>query len=167
MLSLWTDKEKFYSKQNSIIEQLENCKEFTKAKNIGTYYPLTGEFDLSSMIIANNQKNWAIPRPIGNSIMIFFEVSELHELIDTSNSLKVPKPINKVIKASELDLVIVPALAYDKNFYRLGRGGGYYDNLLTKLNKNCKIIGVCSKELIIDNLPIEDHDRAVDKIITA
>lgn len=167
MLSLWTNKENFYLKQNSIIEQLENCKEFSKAKTIGTYYPLTGEFDLSSMIIANPHKTWAIPRPIGNSLMIFFEVTELHELIDTKNSLKVPKATNKVIKASEIDLLIVPALAFDTKSYRLGRGGAYYDNLLPKLNKNCKVIGLSAKELIIDNLPVEAHDRAVDRVITA
>jgi 5-formyltetrahydrofolate cyclo-ligase len=68
-----------------------------------------------------------------------------------------------------VDLVIVPALAYDKFGYRLGRGGGYYDRLFAKLRKDTSspfFLGVISKELILDELFHEEHDMSVDCLLS-
>lgn len=61
-------------------------------------------------------------------------------------------------------LCIVPAVAYDKNGYRLGYGKGYYDRFLQKVNVIS--VGLCYNELIIDELPAEKHDISVNYIIT-
>ena len=69
-----------------------------------------------------------------------------------------------VIAPEKLDLVIVPALAYDLAGFRLGYGGGYYDRFLT--GTQAFKAGLARERLIMDMLPRESHDIAVDSVIT-
>ena len=68
-----------------------------------------------------------------------------------------------------LDIVIVPALAFDSKKNRIGFGGGYYDTFLEKVRKkNNKVlfIGVCYDFQIIDSVPTEKHDVTLDFVIS-
>lgn len=58
-----------------------------------------------------------------------------------------------------LDLVLVPALVLDRDGYRLGYGGGYYDRLLPRLRPECRTIGVSS--LLVERLPRDPWDIPV------
>ena len=149
------------------MNQIEALKEFTSAKNILTYYPLKDELDINSLVISNPEKKWCLPRPIGERRMLIFAAGDLFNLQQGKYDIMVPPANNELIKASEIDLVIIPALAYDKKGFRLGRGAGYYDTLLEKLPKNCKTVGVISKELLLDSIPTEHHDQKVDIVISA
>ena len=67
-----------------------------------------------------------------------------------------------------LDIVIVPALAFDFSKNRIGFGGGYYDTFLNKVrgkNKNTLFIGVCYDFQMIEEVPIEGHDITLDLVI--
>ena len=164
--SLFSDQSDFYDRQNKLISLIEMSDFFKHAKTILTYYPLEGEFDLTSLIIANPNKRWAIPRPIGEGVMLCFETDELYNLLSLKNGLKVPIATSNLIQPSEFDLILIPALAFDKNGYRIGRGGGYYDRFLTRISSKAKTVGVIAKELYFENLPsLESHDKAVDKVI--
>ncbi len=72
----------------------------------------------------------------------------------------------KIICPHEIDTIIVPAVAYDKNRYRLGYGGGYYDTYLAQTSESCYKIGVCFDFQLLDSLPIEPHDKQVDIVVT-
>ncbi len=161
------DKEDFHRRQIDLIEKIQNSPEFIKAKNILTYYPFDYEFDLSSLILAYPDKNWILPRPIGKGIMLLFKVENLDKLKTGRYGLKVPGSSSKFFKADELDLIIMPALAYDERGYRLGQGAGYYDRLLTKVSKTCKSFGVIHADLLLEKLPKEKHDKAVTKVLVA
>ena len=68
-----------------------------------------------------------------------------------------------------LDVVIVPALAFDSKKNRIGFGGGYYDTFLEKVrkkNNKALFIGVCYDFQIIDSVPTEKHDVALDFVIS-
>lgn len=160
------DKEDFHRRQIELIEKIQSSPEFIKAKNILTYYPFDYEFDLSSLILAHPEKNWILPRPIGKSIMLLFQVENLDKLKTGRYGLKVPGSSSKFFKAEELDLIIMPALAYDERGYRLGQGAGYYDRLLTKTSKSCKSFGVIHADLLLAKIPNEKHDKAVNKVLT-
>lgn len=166
LAGLLADRQEFYKRQQELITQIELSLEFKKAHTILLYYPLPDEFDLSSMIISNPDKRWVLPRAIGRSRMLLFEAGDLFNLVDSKYGTKAPPATNHLVKATELDLVIVPALAFNRDSYRLGRGGGYYDRLLSKISKRCKSIGVCLSELIYDSIPVDKHDIAVKKLIT-
>lgn len=165
LVKLLANREDFYSRQQKLIEEIEFSSEFKKAKTILIYYPLSDEFDLTSLVISNPDKQWVLPRAIGESRMLLFEAGELFNLIDCRHGTKAPPSTNKLFKPSDLDLVIVPALMFSKDAYRLGRGGGYYDRLLSQVSKRCKTIGVCFNELIVDKLPEDEHDIPVSRVI--
>ncbi len=161
---LLANREDFYKRQQELIDAIELSPEFKKAHTVLLYYPLVDEFDLSSMIISNPDKRWVLPRAIGKARMLLFEAGDLFSLVDSKYGTKAPPATNKLVKVSELDMVIVPALAFNKDSYRLGRGGGYYDRLLSQIPKKCKSVGVCFSELVWDSIPVDKHDIAVKKV---
>jgi len=64
----------------------------------------------------------------------------------------------------DIDLIIVPGVAFDKNNNRLGRGKAYYDKLLNYVN--CHKYGVCFDFQLVPNVPADQHDVKMDKVIT-
>jgi 5-formyltetrahydrofolate cyclo-ligase len=64
----------------------------------------------------------------------------------------------------QIDLVIAPGIAFDKNKNRLGRGKGYYDKYFN--GKKITKIGVCYDFQLLENIPVEPFDVKMDKIIT-
>ena len=70
------------------------------------------------------------------------------------------------IESSWPDAVIVPGLAFTAAGDRLGQGGGWYDRFLSTVRTDCTKIGVCFAEQIVDALPIEAHDVAMDHVVT-
>lgn len=68
------------------------------------------------------------------------------------------------IEKNQIDLMIVPGLVFDKRGYRIGYGGGYYDRYLDGFLK--ETIAVTSSMQIMDTVPIDKYDLAVNHIIT-
>ncbi|MEM9516424.1 MAG: 5-formyltetrahydrofolate cyclo-ligase [Actinomycetota bacterium] len=64
------------------------------------------------------------------------------------------------------EVVIAPGLAFTPAGARLGQGGGWYDRFLADVSPGCTTIGVCFREQVLDDLPIEPHDIAVDIVVT-
>ena len=82
-------------------------------------------------------------------------------------NIREPKPqCSPEIDIKKLDVVIVPAVAYDKNCYRLGYGGGFYDRFLENLREDATTIGIAFDLQIFDEVPKEDHDAQLDYIVT-
>lgn len=77
------------------------------------------------------------------------------------NPYGIPEPGEEcpLLAREEIDVVLVPALCYDKNRYRLGHGGGYYDRFLTGYEG--LTVGLCYKELLQTQVPREEHDLPV------
>lgn len=67
---------------------------------------------------------------------------------------------------SELDVVVVPGLAFTRQGHRLGQGGGHFDRFLPRLAPGCLRIGVAFHEQLVDSVPVEPHDVRLDVIIT-
>lgn len=79
------------------------------------------------------------------------------------------EPLNNIrdeIPPEDLDIIIVPGLVFTRDGYRIGYGGGYYDIFLAEYGNISLKVGFCFSQFIIDEFPIEEHDIAVDVIIT-
>lgn len=63
------------------------------------------------------------------------------------------------------DVVIVPGLAFTARGERLGQGGGWYDRVLAEVRPDCSTVGVCFREQVVDDLPIEPHDVVLDHVV--
>lgn len=70
------------------------------------------------------------------------------------------------VPAEDIDAVIVPGVAFDEGCWRLGYGGGYYDRLLPTLRFECARIGFAYDQQILETIPAEEHDVALDAIVT-
>ena len=66
----------------------------------------------------------------------------------------------------EVDLILVPGVAFDRRGTRLGRGKGYYDRMLAERRTDCVAVGVTSSDRVMEEVPIEAHDRRVDYVAT-
>ena len=64
----------------------------------------------------------------------------------------------------DIDVAIVPGMAFDAEGHRLGRGKGYYDRFLSRVNNVYKI-GLCFSWQMVDNVPCDDHDVVMDEVI--
>ena len=110
------------------------------------------------------KKNIVIPKIIQHEI-------EPSVIIDFDNLVPSGKfgilePIEAMkIAYKNIDLVLVPGIAFDKEGHRIGYGFGYYDKFLKKVPKAIKI-GLCFDFQIVNKIPREEHDAPVDLIVT-
>lgn len=72
-----------------------------------------------------------------------------------------------VVAPADIDLIVVPLVAYDAQGNRLGYGGGNYDRYLAQVRPGCRIIGVAFAAQQVDRVPTEPHDRPLPRIISA
>ena len=70
------------------------------------------------------------------------------------------------VDPASLAAVLVPGRVFDRDGYRLGRGGGHYDRLLPRLSPGALVVGVTIEGRIVDRLPREPHDRPVTHLTT-
>ncbi len=83
------------------------------------------------------------------------------------NRYRIPEPSpDGPVSPHELEIALIPGLAFDAAGGRLGRGGGYYDRLLAKLPSTCLRIGLCFDFQLVDRVPRAPHDLPVHRVIT-
>ena len=162
-------RKKNYSKDlridfRSIIKILKKRKQ--KKKIIGGYYPYNHEVNVMPLLEKFEKSNYIISLPkIGkNSNMNFFVWSTNDPL--NINEYGIPEPItNRMIFP---DVLLVPLVAYDKNFNRVGYGGGFYDRYIKRIKKikNILTIGLAFSYQKVKKIPIEKNDVKLDFIIT-
>ncbi len=160
-------KESLEQKSKKIAEQLFCTEEFNSAKTIMVFVPIKNEPETRSIIEKAWQQNKRVCVPLTDfsSNEIFpIEINDFSELEEKKFGLLEPKNTVKKIDASEIDLVLVPGIAFDKKGNRVGYGKGFFDRFLEKTN--CCTIGLCFEQHLEKKLPVEPHDKRVKKIIT-
>ncbi|MDD3585788.1 MAG: 5-formyltetrahydrofolate cyclo-ligase [Thermoguttaceae bacterium] len=70
-----------------------------------------------------------------------------------------------VVELSEIDVVLVPGIAFDLVGGRLGRGAGFYDRFLSRLSKHATLIALALGEQLVEAVPMEEHDRRVNYLV--
>ena len=149
---------------SSIIKILKKRK--FKNKILGGYYPYNHEIDIMPLVEKFQKLNYSItlPKIRINSEMNFFQWSTKDPL--SINKFGIPEPISNKTKFP--DILLVPLLAFDKNFNRIGYGGGFYDRYINRLKKIKKIItiGVAYSFQKIKKIPVEKYDIKLDFVVT-
>lgn len=145
-----------------IFKKIEDTGMFCKSKTILLYNALPDEVQTISYI-----KKWAetkkIILPVVNG-----SVLELREYCESSmqqGAFGIYEPKGtKIVKPEEIDLAVVPGVAFDRSCRRLGRGKGYYDRALEGIK--AYVVGIGFSFQIVDRVPTEQHDRILDYVIT-
>ncbi len=124
-----------------------------------------GEPDVSEVIghCRDHGVEVALPRVVGESLMPVIVEPDTPLVV---GAFGIPEATGEPIAAETIDVVLVPGLAFTPNGLRLGQGGGHFDRFLEHLPPEVVTIGVCFGEQIVDDLPIEPHDRPVDIVVT-
>lgn len=158
------DSENYIERQAKVLATLKAIADFKSAKTILIYYPMLGEINLEPLLKEfSGSKQFALPRALGKGHMVLFAIDSFEGLSEERYGIRVPPSTNPYISKDSLDLIIVPGLMFDKKGYRLGRGGGYFDKLLAKTQ--AKTMGLCFKEQLVEKLPTEKHDLAMDFVL--
>ena len=136
-----------------------------QAQHILCYWSLPDELPTHESVnrwLADG-KNIYLPRVKGDDL----EIVPYHgpESLDDNNKFHIGEPVGDAVCPSCLELIIVPAVALDGHRNRLGRGKGYYDRLLS--STNCPTIGVACDFQLVEEVPVEPHDRPLDCIVTS
>jgi len=146
--------------------RVTSLEEYAAAQRIMLFYSVRREPD--TIRIAKDAlaagKIVAFPYCYRGGIMEARVISCLSELKESMLGIPAPPETAPVIAPEELDLIIVPALAYDTEGYRIGYGGGYYDRFLLKTE--AFTIGLARERLMMKNAPKEAHDIAVNCVVT-
>lgn len=96
--------------------------------------------------------------------MDFYQVIHFSQLEETVFGLKEPKPSDTTMRsATDIDLMIVPGVAYTREGYRIGFGGGYYDRYLPHFQGTT--VSLLFQEQLVSTLPIEKHDQAISHLL--
>ena len=161
MKSMLLESEK-KSAADRLFERLEKTAAFVMAENILMYHSLADELSTHGFLKKwQGRKNFFLPRVNGVNLEILpYEETRL-EL----GAFHIEEPTgNNVVDISEIEMIVVPGVAYDRKGNRLGRGKGFYDRLLaeTKATK----IGVAYDFQLVEEIPAESHDVAMDIVIT-
>lgn len=156
------------AKDNSIKNILINLPEFEKASRILFYASYKSEVDtfaLMNYCISAN-KTIALPKVKKESFELeIFEIKDLSELRAGYQNIPEPfLPKDRTMQIKDIDLIIVPGVAFDEMCNRLGYGKGFYDKMLNE--KSSPAVALSYEEQIVDSVPAESHDIKMDKIIT-
>ena len=145
-----------------IFNKIANLKEVEKAAVVALFISLPDEPSTKMLIERLSQhKRIVIPRIEGEE-MEFYDISEgLKE-----GYFGIMEPIAATpVAPSEIDVMVVPGVIFTREGARCGRGKGFYDRYLANEGFRAYTIGVCYPCQIVEELPTEEHDRKVDKVI--
>lgn len=154
-------------KSQQLLELLDHLSLWQQSSSVALYAPLPVEVDLRCCLKnAKKDQRFFFPRIVGNEL-VFYEWYLHAPWKAGPYGLQEPDPKHwRQASPSEVDLILVPGVAFDLEGRRLGRGGGFYDRFLS--NPSCKAfkIGIAWPWQIVEQVPAEAHDIEMDTVMT-
>lgn len=149
----------------AICAQIEAWTVFQQAQVVLTYLPMKSEVNLPPLLERYPQKSWLVPRiiPEAEHSMVFHPYDP-KRLVQHPFGMAEPAADLPVVSSVEIQLALVPGLAFDQHGWRLGYGGGYFDRFLQ--NFSGVSLGVVFNTLLLENLPHNEYDVAMNWIVT-
>ena len=168
-LRLKTQKEGDRDRKSRVIKnKLLRTTVFKKAKCVMFYITFDGEVQTREMIKAAQKIGKIVAAPVcfGKRLMKPCLLTEKARLKKGLYGIGEPA-IKRFIDVEDLDLVVVPGLAFDEHRNRLGRGKGYYDYFLQKLPDKVSTVGLAFDFQILPTIPATKFDVKVDRLLFA
>ena len=155
-----------FEKSMRIFEQLITVPEFKRADRIYTYVSMDNEIDTIMLIdySLSLEKRVFVPRVSGKD-MEFYEISDISELSPGYMGIYEPDINGKEPDYSRTGFMCMPGLAFDREYNRIGYGGGFYDRYLSVENKLYKA-ALAYEAQLLESIPAQDGDVRPDMIVT-
>ncbi len=146
--------------------------EMQSAERVMVYVGYRSEVSTKPLIsqLLSAQKTVFVPWCDEDELQLF----RLESLDDLQpGAFSIPEPIDELRvmkdrqgKPADLDVVVLPGIAFDRQGGRLGQGKGYYDRLLADVSSKCTLIGLAFDVQLVEEVPMEPHDVRLDILIT-
>ena len=138
-----------------------------EAQTVLAYYSLPDEVNTHQLLddlLAEGKKVF-LPKVLDDETMEIRRYTGRHDLQE--GILHLMEPTGESFTAYEdIDIVVVPGMAFDARGHRLGRGRGYYDRFLSSQRTfPSELIGVCFDFQKVPEVPVDEHDFPVDEVI--
>jgi 5-formyltetrahydrofolate cyclo-ligase len=147
--------------------------EYTRARTVMYYIDVRSEVRTRHYLptALTQGKKIVVPWCNDQGELELFHLESMEELAVGMYKILEPKPElrrlpHKVVGAEELDLVMVPGVAFDRAGGRMGHGKGYYDKLLQHARPDTPLVALAFECQMFDAIPMQPHDIHMDKIVT-
>ena len=149
-----------------LTERFLALEEVAAAETILLYCSMGAEPDTTVLMerLLTQGKRVVLPRCLPQRQMETRLYTSHIPLIQHPYGMLEPGEAHPLVEPEEIELALVPALAYDICCMRMGRGGGYYDRYLAEFSGIT--VGWCRDVLLQREIPAESHDRPVDLVLT-
>lgn len=141
--------------------------DFSECERVFVYVSFRHEVETRPIIekfLRENRKVY-VPLCKDGAVMEAKRIRDLSELSPGMYGIPEPPEDAESSSPEELSLIITPGLAFGEDCSRLGKGAGYYDRFLARA-ENAYVTALCREANIYDTVPCDEHDRAVDMVIT-
>ncbi len=139
---------------------------FRNASSLAVYSPISNEVMTEEIAQRSlkSGKRLVYPR-IQDESLEFVEVTCLESLRPGAYGILEPDG-NVVLQTAEIDLLLIPGVAFDRLGHRLGYGKGFYDRVLERCHSRVLRVGLAYDFQVLDKLPVQEHDRPVSVLVT-
>ncbi len=165
------NKQKRVEKTEAIAKRFFEFANFLESKIVLFYMNKKHEIVTLDMIKIGFELGKILVLPAfdaGKHEMQLFKVDNIDtDLKKGPRAILEPKPdVCKMVPIEYIDLAIIPGIAFDEKGGRIGYGEGYYDRLIPKLSITTRKVAFALESQIVQQIPMESHDKFVDIIIT-
>ena len=165
MRSEWTEEYR-QTVSESVCQQIEAFLPFVRSHCVALYCALPDEVDLTAILERyQGEKRLLIPRVEGDDINFY---SYQSDSLITSENYKILEPtatVEEAVDPAEIELILVPGVAFDLHGGRMGRGKGYYDRFFARCPHALRV-AVTSSMQIVEQIPLEPWDVPMHYIIS-
>jgi len=155
-------------KSAALCRAIADTPEWSAARTVGFFSPMGSEPNIDLLWAVLGERAVCYPRVQGEDL-VFIRVPSREALLESArwNLLEPPHRDEHVVGFGEIELLLVPGIAFTRDGHRMGRGKGYYDRLLADRAFGSPAFGICFAEQLVPHLPMEDHDRPVNRVFAA
>ena len=133
-----------------------------KPQVVALFAPLRDEVQIGSLM-QRIECCVVVPRVEGDE-MEFYDLAS-GALAEGTFGIMEPQS-GEPIESRKIDVMVVPGVAFTPSGDRLGRGKGFYDRYLSREGFRAYCVGVCYPHQVVDELPVEPHDRRMDEVVS-
>jgi len=155
-----------------IVSRLMDLADYAIAETVMFYVDVRDEVRTRAALptVLRAEKRIVVPYCAAEDLQAYHLV-DMNELCIGRYGIPEPKPElrtlpSKRVDVSEIQLVVVPGVAFDKYGGRLGHGKGYYDRLLNRVSPQSKGVALAFECQLVAKLPMSQHDVSMHKIVT-
>ena len=164
-------KKEIMKKYGVIEEQLFDFANFREAEVTLLYINQPHEVDSANILkrCSESAKHVVLPLFMGeNNGTKLYKISDIEkDLKPGPNNILEPDPDRcKPVPIVNVDIAIIPGIAFDEKGGRLGIGNGRYDRIISKLPATARKVACATEDQMTQLIPMESHDKYVDIIIT-